>query len=90
MDGQAQPISPQQHYAPLRHWCIWLDNRSRRNRFLSLVGSDDWSFKVNAPPAVAPAPRLTLTAEQEYIIREIIFKAVSALKGLNGFSQFSY
>ena len=28
----------------------------------------------NAPPAVAPAPRLTLTAEQEYIIREIVFK----------------
>jgi len=29
--------------------------------------------QANAPPAVAPAPRLTLTAEQEYIIREIIF-----------------
>ncbi len=28
----------------------------------------------NAPPAVAPTPRLTLTAEQEYIIREIILK----------------
>jgi Protein of unknown function (DUF1236) len=28
----------------------------------------------NAPPAVAPAPRLSLTAEQEYIIREIVFK----------------
>ena len=27
-----------------------------------------------APPAVAPAPRLTLTAEQEYIIREIVLK----------------
>ena len=24
--------------------------------------------QANAPPAVAPAPRLTLTAEQEYII----------------------
>jgi hypothetical protein len=24
------------------------------------------------PPAIAPAPRLTLTAEQEYIIREIL------------------
>jgi hypothetical protein len=30
--------------------------------------------QANAPPAVAPAPRLTLTAEQEYIIREIILK----------------
>jgi hypothetical protein len=28
--------------------------------------------QANAPPAVAPAPRLTLTAEQEYIIREIL------------------
>jgi hypothetical protein len=28
--------------------------------------------QTNAPPAVAPAPRLTLTAEQEYIIREIL------------------
>jgi Protein of unknown function (DUF1236) len=30
--------------------------------------------QMNAPPAVAPAPRLKLTAEQEYIIREIILK----------------
>jgi hypothetical protein len=30
--------------------------------------------QTNAPPAVAPAPRLKLTAEQEYIIREIILK----------------
>jgi hypothetical protein len=30
--------------------------------------------QANAPPAVAPAPRLTLTAEQEYIVREIILK----------------
>jgi Protein of unknown function (DUF1236) len=30
--------------------------------------------QTNAPPAVAPTPRLTLTAEQEYIIREIILK----------------
>jgi hypothetical protein len=30
--------------------------------------------QANAPPAVGPAPRLTLTAEQEYIIREIILK----------------
>jgi hypothetical protein len=28
----------------------------------------------NAPPSVAPAPRIKLTAEQEYIIREIIFE----------------
>jgi hypothetical protein len=30
--------------------------------------------QTNAPPAVAPAPRLKLTAEQEYIIREILLK----------------
>ena len=30
--------------------------------------------QANAPPVVAPAPRLALTAEQEYIIREIILK----------------
>jgi hypothetical protein len=30
--------------------------------------------QTNDPPAVAPTPRLTLTAEQEYIIREIILK----------------
>jgi hypothetical protein len=30
--------------------------------------------QTNDPPAVAPAPRLTLTAEQEYIVREIILK----------------
>jgi Protein of unknown function (DUF1236) len=30
--------------------------------------------QTNAPPAVAPAPRLKLTAEQEYIIREIVLK----------------
>ena len=30
--------------------------------------------QTNAPPAVAPAPRLKLTAEQGYIIREIILK----------------
>ena len=32
------------------------------------------------PPAVAPAPRLTLTAEQEYVIREIILKEVNVPK----------
>ena len=30
--------------------------------------------QANAPSAVAPAPRLPLTAEREYIIREIILK----------------
>ena len=33
-----------------------------------------------APPAVAPAPRLTLTAEQEYIIREIVLKDLNVPK----------
>jgi hypothetical protein len=32
------------------------------------------------PPVVAPAPRLTLTAEQEYIIREIILKDMNVPK----------
>lgn len=32
------------------------------------------------PPAIAPAPRLTLTAEQEYTIREIILKDVNVPK----------
>jgi hypothetical protein len=36
--------------------------------------------QANAPPAVAPARRLTLTAEQEYIIREIILKDSDAQK----------
>jgi hypothetical protein len=30
--------------------------------------------QANAPPAVAPAPRLKLSTEQEFIIREIILK----------------
>lgn len=30
--------------------------------------------QANPPPVVSPPARLTLTAEQEYIIREIIFK----------------
>jgi hypothetical protein len=34
----------------------------------------------NAPPAVAPTPRLTLTAEQEYIVREIILKDSNVAK----------
>jgi uncharacterized protein DUF1236 len=33
-----------------------------------------------APPAIAPAPRLTLTAEQEYIIREIVLKDLNVPK----------
>jgi hypothetical protein len=36
--------------------------------------------QANAPPAVAPAPRLTLTAEQEYIIREIVLKDLNVQK----------
>jgi hypothetical protein len=32
------------------------------------------------PPAIPPSPRLTLTAEQEYIIREIILKDVNVPK----------
>lgn len=36
--------------------------------------------QANAPPAVAPAARLTLTAEQEYIIREIVLKDLNVQK----------
>lgn len=36
--------------------------------------------QTNAPPAVAPAPRLKLTAEQEYIIREILLKDTNVQK----------
>ncbi len=46
---------------------------------LRAVG-ENVNAQVNAPPAVAPAPRLTLTAEQEYIIREIIFKDFNVAK----------
>jgi len=31
-------------------------------------------------PAIAPSPRLTLTAEQEYTIREILFKEANVPK----------
>jgi Protein of unknown function (DUF1236) len=36
--------------------------------------------QVNAPPAVAPVPRLKLTTEQEFIIREIILKDLNVPK----------
>lgn len=36
--------------------------------------------QTNAPPAIAPAPRLKLTAEQEYIIREILLKDTNVQK----------
>jgi hypothetical protein len=32
------------------------------------------------PPAIAPAPRLKLTTEQEYIVREIILKDLNVPK----------
>jgi uncharacterized protein DUF1236 len=55
----------------------------RSSSFLAVAAAVAWLIalcasgenvqaQVNAPPAVAPAPRLTLTAEQEYIIREIL------------------
>ena len=40
-----------------------------------LCGSgENVQAQTNAPPVVAPTPRLKLTAEQEHIIREIILK----------------
>jgi Protein of unknown function (DUF1236) len=55
----------------------------RRSSFLAVAAAfaglialwasgENVQAQTNAPPAVAPAPRLTLTAEQEYIIREIL------------------
>ncbi len=55
----------------------------RRSSFLAVAAAfaglialwasgENVQAQANAPPAVAPAPRLTLTAEQEYIIREIL------------------
>jgi len=57
----------------------------RRSSFLAVAAAfaglitlcasgENVQAQANAPPAVTPAPRLTLTAEQEYIIREIILK----------------
>ncbi len=43
-----------------------------------LTGAGPWATTTRAqpaaPPAVAPKPRLTLSAEQDYIIRENILK----------------
>jgi Protein of unknown function (DUF1236) len=62
----------------------------RRSGFLAIAamvgltapcaGIENAHAQANPPPAVAPAPRLTLTAEQEYIIREIVFKDLNVPK----------
>jgi uncharacterized protein DUF1236 len=36
--------------------------------------------QTNVPPAIAPAPRLTLTPEQEYTIKEILLKDFNVQK----------
>lgn len=60
----------------------------RRRQFITLLScAATWPLTTRAqptqptaPPAVAPAPRLKLTAEQEYIIREIILKDLNVPK----------
>jgi hypothetical protein len=69
-------------FLPLRR-----STRPLRASFLAIVAASGLTalcaFSENvqaqgaAPPAVAPAPRLTLTAEQEYIIREKVPQARS-------------
>ncbi|HEV3159643.1 MAG TPA: DUF1236 domain-containing protein [Xanthobacteraceae bacterium] len=44
------------------------------------ASSENVYAQAIAPPAIAPAPRLTLTAEQEYIIREIVLKDLNVQK----------
>lgn len=68
----------------------WLPRAS----FLAIAGalgltvlcasSEKIQAQGNAPPAVAPAPRLALTAEQEYIIREIVLKDLNVEKENSG------
>ena len=64
---------------------------SRISRFLAVAvtvaglialgaSGQNVNAQTNAPPAVAPAPRLKLTAEQEYIIREILLKDTNVQK----------
>jgi hypothetical protein len=48
------------------------------------ASSEKVQAQTNVPPAVAPAPRLTLTAEQEYIIREIVLKDINVKKETSG------
>ena len=57
----------------------------RRRKFIRLIGAAVAATRAQPaqptpPPAVAPAPRLKLTAEQEYIIREIILKDLNVPK----------
>jgi Protein of unknown function (DUF1236) len=51
---------------------------------LYAASSENVQAQTTAPPAVAPAPRLTLTAEQEYIIREIVLKDLNVEKENSG------
>ena len=51
---------------------------------LYAASSENVQAQGTAPPAVAPAPRLTLTAEQEYIIREIVLKDLNVEKENSG------
>src|SRR6266568_5889617 len=63
--------------------CRYMTFSLRRSSFLAVAAAvaglialwasgENVQAQANAPPAVTPAPRLTLTAEQEYIIREIL------------------
>jgi hypothetical protein len=45
-----------------------------------LIVVENVPAQPNPPPSVAPAPRIKLTAEQEYIIREVIFEDANVQK----------
>ena len=66
MIEDAKRLLQHYHSSNVRHW--------------SAVPAPGIKQRIWVPPAVAPAPRLKVTAEQEYIIREIILKDLNVQK----------